>query len=125
MGFVQVRIGYPREVDAEMIMSQFVNQFKPAGGRLANFKRHLGAHFSGRDLRQLFTKAIETEDINNRYGIPYLIVYGVSGNSRRFWSLESAANILDYKPDDDSETKYSDAIKKHLTNENRASRLGD
>ena len=74
MGFVQVRIGYPREVDAETIISQFGEQ-KPAGGRLANFKRHLGAHFSGRDLRQLFTKAIETEDINNRYGIPFNVMY--------------------------------------------------
>ena len=54
-------------------------------------------------------------NINNKYSIPYLIVYGCSDNTRRFWSLESAKNILKYEPKDDSEIIYSDEIRKYLT----------
>lgn len=114
MEFVQVRIGYPREVDAEMFMSQ-PEGAEPAGGPIANFKRHLGTHFSARDLRQLFTKAIETPEISGENGVPYLIVYGISGNTRRFWSLETARNKLGYEPQDDSEVKYEKEIRKYLT----------
>jgi NAD+ dependent glucose-6-phosphate dehydrogenase len=114
MEFVQVRIGYPREVDAEMFMSQSESA-EPAGGPVANLKRHLGTHFSARDLRQLFSKAIETTDIADKHGVPYLIVYGISGNTRRFWSLESARDVLGYEPEDDSEVKYEAAIRKYLT----------
>lgn len=112
--FVQVRIGYPQEVDAEMFMSQ-PEGTEPAGGPAANFKRHLGTHFSARDLRQLFSKAIETPDISDEHGVPYVVVYGISGNTRRFWSLESARNVLGYVPQDDSEVKYEAAIRKYLT----------
>lgn len=114
MEFVQVRIGYPREVDAESFLSQ-PEGTPPAGSPIANFKRHLGTHFSARDLRQLFSRAIETTDISDENGVPYLIVYGISGNTRRFWSLESARNVLGYEPQDDSEVKYEAAIRKYLT----------
>ena len=114
MEFVQMRIGYPREVDPVMFMAQ-PEGAEPAGGPVANFKRHLGTHFSARDLRQLFRKAIETPDISDENGVPYLIVYGISGNTRRFWSLETARNKLGYEPQDDSEVKYADAIHKYLT----------
>jgi nucleoside-diphosphate-sugar epimerase len=111
--FVQVRIGYPTEVNAEAFMSQ-PDGMGPAGSPAANLKRHLGAHFSARDLRQLFTKAIETGDISDANGVPYLIVYGISGNTRRFWSLETARDRLGYEPEDDSEVKYADAVTKYL-----------
>jgi hypothetical protein len=88
---------------------------EPAGTPEANLKRVLGAHFSARDLRQLFSKAIETPDIADKHGVPYLIVYGISGNTRRFWSLETARNVLGYEPEDDSEVKYEAAIRKYLT----------
>lgn len=114
MEFVQMRIGYPREVDAEMFMAQ-PEGAEPAGGPVQNFKRHLGTHFSARDLRQLFGKAIDTPDISDKNGIPYLVVYGISGNTRRFWSLETARNVLGYEPQDDSEVKYESAIRKYLT----------
>ena len=127
MQFVHVRIGFPTEVDADRFMSQ-PEGMEPAGSPAGNLKRHLGAHFSPRDLRQLFQKAIETEDIRSEHGVPFLIVYGISGNSRRFWSLETAFNKLGYTPEDDSEVKYAGAVQKYLTGpEARASqsRLGN
>ena len=33
---------------------------------------------------------VETEDITDENGVPFLIVYGISGNTHRFWSLASA-----------------------------------
>lgn len=124
--FVHVRIGAPRELDAAAYEAQKPGQ-APAGSGLANFKRDLGAHLSGPDLRQLVTRAIETEDITDVNGIPYLVVYGISGNSRAFWSLESARKVLGYDPEDDSEVKYSDDIQRLLTGaaaEVRGGRVG-
>ena len=112
MEFVQVRIGYPTPVNADAIMS--AGNAPPAGSPVANLKRYLGAHLSPRDCRQLFSKAIETEDVTDANGIPYVIVYGISGNTRRFWSLDSARNVLGYRPEDDSEVIYADAVGKHL-----------
>ena len=112
--FIHVRIGAPRNVNIKKNLKEPPGS-EPAGGGLANFKRDLGAYISQRDLTQLFKKSIETENINNKYSIPYLIVYGCSDNTRRFWSLESAKNILKYEPKDDSEIIYSDEIRKYLT----------
>ena len=99
-----VRIGYIREVRAE----DFPND--PGG-----YKRHLGAYISQRDLCQLFIKAIETPHIENEHGVPWHIVYGISDNARSFWSLASARQVLGYKPEDDSEVKYAEDIRKYLT----------
>ena len=101
---VHVRIGAPREVPGSVY-----------GSDLANFKRDLGAHFSARDLRQLFIKAIETPDIARADGVPWLVVYGISGNTRAFWSLESARRVLGYQPEDDSEVTYAADIARLLT----------
>ena len=114
MEFVQVRIGFPTPVNADAIMA--AGDIPPAGTSIANLKRYLGAHLSPRDCRQLFSKAIETGDISDANGIPYQIVYGISGNTRRFWSLDSARNVLGYRPEDDSEVIYADAVKKYLVN---------
>ncbi|MDE0451827.1 MAG: NAD(P)-dependent oxidoreductase [Gammaproteobacteria bacterium] len=102
---VQVRIGAPREVPGSVY----------EGRDLAEFKRDLGAHFSRRDLVQLFVKAIETPDIERADGVPWLVVYGISGNTRAFWSLESARRVLGYEPQDDSEVKYAADIARLLT----------
>ena len=93
---VQVRIGAPREVPGSAYEAT-ASQQHAGGSGLANFKRDLGAHFSQRDLRQLFIKAIETPDIERADGVPWLVVYGISGNTRAFWSLESARRVW-YKP---------------------------
>jgi len=123
MEFVQVRIGFPTPVNAEAIMS--AGNVPPAGNPVANLKRYLGAHLSPRDCRQLFSKAIEAENISDANGIPYVIVYGISGNTRRFWSLDSARNVLGYRPEDDSEVIYADAVRRHiLSSETAIGRLG-
>src|SRR5439155_12660858 len=64
---VQVRIGAPREI-------------QPGGrdgGSPAQYKRNLGAYISPRDIQQLFVRSIETERIEDEWGIPFLIVYGI------------------------------------------------
>ena len=61
------------------------------------------------------SKAIETPDIENEHGVPWLIVYGISANTRAFWSLENARRVLGYEPQDDSELKFTDRIIQHLT----------
>ena len=111
LGVVQVRIGAPRDVPG----SVYEETGDTDGSGLANFKRDLGAHFSQRDLCQLFTRAIETPDIARDDGVPWLVVYGISGNTRAFWSLESARRVLGYAPEDDSEVKYAGDIARLLT----------
>ena len=109
---IQVRIGNPRNPVAKDMMN---NDFPGHGGtRISSYKRALGAHFSERDLQQLFVRAIETEDISNEHGVPWLVVYGISGNTRAFWSLQSARDVLGYDPQDDSEVKFADDIRSHI-----------
>jgi len=111
---VQVRIGAPRDV-----AGSFYEAARPDSAEgpsmIANFKRDLGAHISERDIRQLFFRAIETQEIRNGDGVPWLVVYGISGNTRAFWSLESARRVLGYQPEDDTEIKYADDIRRLLT----------
>ena len=114
---VQIRIGAPRDVSG----SRYENASsgtETRGSGLMEFKRDLGAHLSERDLRQLVRRSIETPDIENEHGVPWLVVYGISGNTRAFWSLESARRVLGYEPEDDSEVKYADDIRRLLTGGN-------
>ena len=115
---VQVRIGNPRETDAEALMAN--SDSSHGGTPQSTYKRGLGAHFSERDLQQLFAKAIETPDIANEHGVPWVIVYGLSANTRSFWSLENARRVLGFQPEDDSELKFNDTIAQHLTVDNPA-----
>jgi NAD+ dependent glucose-6-phosphate dehydrogenase len=105
MGVVMVRIGAPRELDLSLYQND-----------PANYKRDLGAYISPRDLTQLFTKAIETPNIDNEYGIPWQVVYGISNNTRAFWSLANARAVLGYEPEDDSEIKFAGDIQRFLIN---------
>ncbi|MFQ6028662.1 MAG: NAD-dependent epimerase/dehydratase family protein [Dehalococcoidia bacterium] len=110
---VMVRIGAPREIRVE----DFTND--PKG-----YKRDLGAYISPRDLCQLFTKAVDAPNIENQHGIPWLVVYGISDNTRSFWSLSSAREILGYQPDDDSEVKYAEDIHRFMTAEEAQGSIG-
>ena len=102
LGVVMVRIGAPRELQ--------LNAYEDP----ASYKRDLGAYISQRDLVQLFTKAIETPNIDNEHGIPWQVVYGISNNTRAFWSLSNARTALDYEPEDDSEITFAEDIHKFL-----------
>src|SRR4030095_15336908 len=97
---VQWRIGGPRDDDIEHV--------KP--GDIKVMHRALGAYLSRRDQVQQAIRMVETEDIKDEHGIPFLIVYGISGNTHRFWSLASAKTKIGYEPQDDSQVNFADAI---------------
>jgi NAD+ dependent glucose-6-phosphate dehydrogenase len=103
MGVVMVRIGAPRELDIALYR-----------GDPATYKRDLGAYISPRDLTQLFVKAIDAPGIENEHGVPWQVVYGISNNTRAFWSLASARAALGYEPEDDSEVKFAADIRGFL-----------
>ena len=60
-----------------------------------NYERGQAMWLSHRDCAHLFDRAIEAE-----YG--YEIVYGISDNDRKYYSLERAREVLDYDPQDNS-----------------------
>ncbi len=101
---VQVRIGGPRETDLDTIEK----------GDLVRMRRALAVYLSARDLSQLFIKAIETEDIGDAQGVPFQIVYGISGNDQAFWGSANARRVLGYAPEDNSEIKFSEKIREHI-----------
>lgn len=101
---VQLRIGAPREI--------VVERYKD---NLVGYHRDLGAHISPRDITQLVVKSIDTEDIRDTHGIPFQIFYGISDNTRKFWSITNARQVIGYVPEDDSEVKYASDIARHLT----------
>jgi NAD dependent epimerase/dehydratase family len=97
---VQWRIGGPRDDD--------IDRVEP--GDIPTMHRALGAYLSARDQAQQAIKMVETPDINDDDGIPFLIVYGISGNTHRFWSLASARRKIGYAPQDDSQVNFADKI---------------
>jgi hypothetical protein len=116
MGVVMVRIGAPRELD----LANYPND-------PGNYKRDLGAYVSPRDLAQLFTKAVDAPNIDNEHGIPWQVVYGISNNTRAFWSLSSARKALGYEPQDDAEAKFAKDVNAFITGsgaEGGAGRVG-
>ena len=100
---VMVRIGAPRVLDPAAYDD-------PAG-----YKRDLGAWISPMDLTQLVQRAVETADVRNKHGVPWQVVYGISNNTRAFWSLANARQVLGYAPEDDSELEYAADISRILT----------
>ena len=113
MGVVMVRIGHPREVN----LSRF-------GDDMVDYKRHLGAYISPRDITQLFAKGIEAPNIDNENGVPWQVVYGISNNTRAFWSLANARRVLGYQPEDDSEVKFAAEIYGSLVGEGATGGIG-
>jgi len=97
---VQWRIGAPRDDD--------MDNMKP--GDLPTMHRALGAFLSRRDQVQQAVRMVETEHIADEHGVPFLIVYGISGNTHRFWSIANARDKLGYAPEDDSQVLFADQI---------------
>ena len=48
--------------------------------------------------------------------VPWVIAYGISDNTRAFWSLASARTQLGYRPQDDSEVAYASDVRRLLVN---------
>lgn len=99
---VQVRIVAPREINA----ANFTD--KPVSAYL----RDIAGYISERDLQQLFVKSIDTPDIDDEYGVPFHIFYGVSNNARTFWSITNARKVIGYAPEDNSEIRFADDIRR-------------
>ena len=108
MGVVMVRIGAPRNLDPQEYQANSVG-----------FKRDLGAYISPRDITQLFEKCIEVENIENEYGVPWQVVYGISNNTRAFWSLANARKVFGYDPKDDSDILFAEASKSIISEAGR------
>jgi hypothetical protein len=101
---VQIRIVAPRDIDA----GDFDETAK------ARYIRDLTGYVSPRDLSQLFRKSIDMPDIEDDYGVPFHIFYGVSNNARTFWSITNARQVIGYAPEDDSEIRFAADIARLL-----------
>lgn len=97
---VQWRIGGPRDDD--------IDRVKP--GDIKGMHRALGAYLSRRDQVQQAVKMVEAENIEDEHGVPFLVVYGTSGNTHGFWSIVNAREKIGYQPQDDSQVDFADKI---------------
>jgi NAD dependent epimerase/dehydratase family len=97
---IQWRIGGPRDDD--------IDRVEP--GDIKGMHRALGAFLSRRDQVQQAIRMVETAHIADERGVPFLIVYGISGNTHRFWSIANAREQIAYVPDDDSQVLFADKI---------------
>jgi nucleoside-diphosphate-sugar epimerase len=103
LGVVQIRIGHPRGLEHYDFT-----------GRPAALKRNLGAYISPRDIAQLFVRSLDAPNIEDEHGVPFQVFYGISGNTRAFWSLTNARRVLGYDPQDDSELLYTHLVREIL-----------
>src|SRR5204863_7833193 len=101
---VQIRISAPRDLS----ITSFADRRKDDPLTL---HRDLGQYVSPRDLAQLFVKSVEAPSIENEYGIPFQVFYGVSANTRSAWSMANARKVVGYAPEDNSEVVYADEIR--------------
>jgi len=115
---VNLRIGSPYPIHA----ARYAPGAPPAASSLtrqtgvAGFKRALGAWLSDRDCAALVRCAVEAAQVAPAGAVPWMIAYGISDNTRAFWSLESARRYLGYQPQDDSEITYAADIQRLLLN---------
>ena len=68
--------------------------------------------------------SIETSSIEDEWNVPFQIFYGISNNTRAFWSITNARQVIGYAPEDDSEVRYAEDIKRLLIAEHQMGRLG-
>jgi hypothetical protein len=94
---VQIRIVCPRVIDA----ADFADR------PLVDYLRDIAGYISTRDLQQLYVRSIEADRIDDEFGTPFQIFYGVSNNARTFWSISNARRVVGYQPEDDSEVVFA------------------
>ena len=104
---VLLRIVVPREVSA----ADFADR------PLHRYLRDIAGYISPRDLAQLFRRCVDAPSVEDRFGVPFQIFYGVSDNARTFWSTTSAREVVGYAPQDDSEVRFADEIARMLARE--------
>ncbi|MGH7322239.1 MAG: NAD-dependent epimerase/dehydratase family protein [Candidatus Rokuibacteriota bacterium] len=97
---VQWRIGGPRDDDIDHVQP----------GDIKVMHRALGAYLSRRDQVQQAIRMVEAPSIEDEHGVPFLVVYGISGNTHRFWSIANAMRKIGYAPEDDSQVNFADKI---------------
>lgn len=114
---VMLRIGSPYPIDVSRyepgVPAPRSGLPRPEGP--AAFKRALGAWLSERDCAALCRCALEAPLALPAAAVPWVVAYGISDNTRAFWSLDSARRVLGYNPQDDSEAAYADAVARLLT----------
>ncbi|HEV2067022.1 MAG TPA: hypothetical protein VGR08_09295, partial [Thermomicrobiales bacterium] len=66
---------------------------------------------------QLFMKSVDTPGIEDEFGVPFHIFYGVSNNARTFWSITNARKVIGSAPEDDSELRFASDIARLLHTE--------
>jgi hypothetical protein len=71
---------------------------------LALRRRMRAVWLSERDCVQLVEKSLLTDK-------PWVLVYGISNNPRRFWDIEHARRVLGYNPQDAAPTLIGDEDK--------------
>jgi len=67
-------------------------------------ERHLAVWISPGDMARLVRCAIEAPDVQ------YEIIYGISNNTRRWWNLTRAREVLGYEPQDDAEAYAAELL---------------
>ncbi|HSW21021.1 MAG TPA: NAD(P)-dependent oxidoreductase [Ramlibacter sp.] len=114
---VMLRIGspYPIDVSRYELGAPAPQSGLPRPVGPAAFKRALGAWLSDRDCAALFRCALEAPFALPAGAVPWVVAYGISDNTRAFWSLDSARRVLGYMPQDDSEAVYAGAVQRLLT----------
>ena len=116
MEIVMLRIGSPYPIDVSRYQpgAQAAPSGLPRPAGAAAFKRALGAWLSDRDCAALIRCAVDSGLALPPDAVRWVIAYGISDNTRAFWSLESARRVLGYSPADDSEVTYADAVRQLL-----------
>ena len=66
-------------------------------------ERQLATWISYRDTAQLVWRGIESD-------LPFGIFYGISGNTRAYWDIANARELLGYAPQDDAETHAAEVL---------------
>src|ERR687897_707889 len=74
----------------------------------------LGRKLEVVQIRIVVPREIDASLLEDEYGVPFHIFYGVSDNARKFWSITNARKVIRYEPADDSEVRFAEDIARLL-----------